>query len=180
MWTCKGQKSFRSSRSVGVLGTEPTQVLWMSKFSMSQSHQQPFSQLFFFLNMEHFTNLRVNLAQGPCSSSLCCSNFSTCAAEAATFSQLLKQSHGVQADLNLLFSQERILCLPCFYLHSVSHHTPTLGWAMQGIHCCPSPWQISVQRWGGVGGWLHLGKKGAGQVVCNRKVFYFSSLTLVA
>ena len=25
-----------------------------------------FSVVFFFLNMEHFTNLRVILAQGPC------------------------------------------------------------------------------------------------------------------
>lgn len=97
------------------------------------------------------------------------------------FSQLLKQSHGVQADLNLLFSQERILCLLilCFHLHSVSHYTPTLDWAMQGTHCCPSLWQISVQRWGREGAWLHLEKKRASQVVCNRKVFCFSSLTLV-
>ena len=72
--------------------------------------------------MEHFTNLHVILAQGPCLSSLYHSNFGICAAEASTQEQALKMT--AQGKRNGLSNS------PLSYLRNHTPEpvkTPTVG-----------------------------------------------------
>ncbi len=62
-------------------GSEPK--MCFIKIWTSQGYSRKTAQCS-YKNVEHFTILHVNLAQGPCYSSLYCSNFSICTAEAST------------------------------------------------------------------------------------------------
>ncbi len=56
-------------------------------------------------NVERFTILRVILAQGPCYSSLCRSNFSICTAEASTTIAENRETLIVEINVQLNFEE---------------------------------------------------------------------------
>ena len=81
-------------------------------------------------NMERFMNLRVILAQGPCWSSLYCSNFSICAAEASTelyFHIMAPRATQFRATEPAYLSKWKSLPLQCAFSWSFQPHSINLA-----------------------------------------------------